>query len=291
MAATSPVLRPALKRNKSSESRSRPATPLPADAAAPTSSPGLASPTPLPASVSLLSSAGATSPRYTPKVSFDTFDNNPNDNAMFSFTLQVKSDGYKRLRTTRVFLCAASPDESGSEALDWCLESLVQDGDELVVLRGFDTDDLEKDLHDEIREDAKKLMKNIQSKNVEYDPERKLSIVVEFVAGKVTETIERMIALYRPDALVVGTRGQGGIRTWGAALTGNMGSVSKHCLSRSPVPVIVVRPERKVRKTMEKRRADPKRRTHFDELTRTHTHMPNSPKPQGLPLTSNSTLP
>lgn len=39
---------------------------------------------------------------------------------------------------TRVFLCAASPDESGTEALDWCLESLVQDGDELVVLRGFD---------------------------------------------------------------------------------------------------------------------------------------------------------
>lgn len=36
-----------------------------------------------------------------------------------------------------------------------------------------------------------------------------------------------MIALYRPDALVVGTRGQGGIRTWGAALTGGMGSVSK----------------------------------------------------------------
>lgn len=203
---------------------------------------------------------------------------------MFSFTLQAKSDGYKRQRITRVFLCASSPDESGSQALDWCLDSLVQDSDELVVLRGFDTEDLAKDLHDEIREDAKRLLKDIQDKNSEYDPDRKLSIVVEFVAGKVTETIERMIALYRPDALVVGTRGQGGIRNWGAALTGGMGSVSKHCLSRSPVPVIVVRPERKVRKTMEKRRADPKRRTHFDELSRTHSTMPTSPKPQGLPL-------
>lgn len=109
-----------------------------------------------------------------------------------------------------------------------------------------------KDLHEEIREDAKRLLKEIQDKNVEYDPDRKvrchaqriitsppyrlltpmqLSIVVEFVAGKVTETIERMIALYRPDALVVGTRGQGGIRTWGAALTGGIGSVSKYVVA------------------------------------------------------------
>ena len=39
-------------------------------------------------------------------------------------------------------MVAASPDESGSEALDWTMESLVQDGDELIVFRGFDADDL-----------------------------------------------------------------------------------------------------------------------------------------------------
>ena len=39
-----------------------------------------------------------------------------------------------------MFLCASSPDESGSEALEWSLESLVQDGDELVVFRGADED-------------------------------------------------------------------------------------------------------------------------------------------------------
>lgn len=59
---------------------------------------------------------------------------------MFSFTLQAKTEGYKRTRNTRVFLCASSPDESGREALDWCLESLVQDGDELIVFRGADED-------------------------------------------------------------------------------------------------------------------------------------------------------
>lgn len=59
---------------------------------------------------------------------------------MFSFTLQVKSDGYRRTRSTRVFLCASSADESGREALDWSIESLVQDGDELIVCRGVDED-------------------------------------------------------------------------------------------------------------------------------------------------------
>lgn len=61
---------------------------------------------------------------------------------MFSYTLHVQSDGYSRNRSTRVFLCASSPDDSGRQALDWALDSLVQDGDELIVFRGIDTDDL-----------------------------------------------------------------------------------------------------------------------------------------------------
>lgn len=56
------------------------------------------------------------------------------------------------------------------------------------------------------------------------------------------------------------------MQAWGAAFgSSSMGSVSKYCLSHSPVPIIVVRPESKVRKAMAKRRADPKRGKHFDE--------------------------
>ncbi|KAF8351852.1 hypothetical protein F5887DRAFT_932694 [Amanita rubescens] len=196
-------------------------------------------------------------PRYTPKVSFDTFENPAA--SMFSFTLQVKNDGYKRSRNTRVFLCAASPDESGREALDWSLESLVQDGDELIVFRGVDEDVLDKP-HDIIRDEARELMKYIQQKSVEYDPDRKLSLVLEYIAGKTTDSLDRLIALYRPDSVVVGTRG----RRWHAIGMGiGVGSISRYCLSHSPVPVIVVRPERKVRKAIEKRKADPNRGKHF----------------------------
>ena len=61
---------------------------------------------------------------------------------MFSYTLHVQSEGYSRTKRTRVFLCAASPDESGNQALDWALESLVQYGDEFIVFRGVDDADL-----------------------------------------------------------------------------------------------------------------------------------------------------
>ncbi|KAJ8474900.1 hypothetical protein ONZ51_g6921 [Trametes cubensis] len=209
---------------------------------------------------------------YTPKVSFDTLENP--QASMFSYTLHVQSEGYTRTRSTRVFLCASSPDESGRQALEWCLESLVQDGDELVVFRGVDPDDFAENDHDQYREDARELMRQIQEKCVEYDPERKLSIIVEYIAGKVTQTIDRLIALYRPDSLVVGTRGQRSVmQAWAGAFGApGVGSVSKYCLSHSPVPVIVVRPESKVRKTMAKRRANPKRGQHFDELTKTKTN-------------------
>ncbi|KAG6918302.1 hypothetical protein DXG01_015394 [Tephrocybe rancida] len=205
-------------------------------------------------------------PGYTSKVSFDTFENK--SASMFSFTLQVKSEGYVRTRSTRVFLCASSQDESGREALDWSLESLVQDGDELIVLRGVDEDVLvtEKD-HNIVRDEARELMKVIQEKSVEADPDRKLSLILEYIPGRITDTLDRLIALYRPDSVVVGTRGKRSVLS-GLAINMNMGSaigsVSKYCLTHSPVPIIVVRPERKVRKAVEKRRADPKRGTHFD---------------------------
>lgn len=71
-------------------------------------------------------------------------------------------------------------------------------------------------------------MKVIGDKNREFDSSRKLSIVVEFVAGKITETIERMIALYRPDSLIVGTRGEKTfLQQVGQAIGTGIGSVSK----------------------------------------------------------------
>lgn len=53
-------------------------------------------------------------------------------------------------------------------------------------------------------------------------------------------------------------------RAWQNIGKGPMGSVSRYVLIHSPVPIIVVRPERKVKKAVQKRKADPKRGIHFD---------------------------
>lgn len=126
-------LRSALKHRDFS--RPQPSPPIsPPLQSSPTSTTGLGNFPLNSTSLSPLASSGG----YTPKVSFDTFENPAA--SMFSFTLSAESVGYTRTTQTRVFLCASSPDESGRQALDWALDSLVQDGDELVVFRGFDED-------------------------------------------------------------------------------------------------------------------------------------------------------
>ena len=72
-------------------------------------------------------------------------------------------------------------------------------------------------------------MRLIQAKCVEADPARRLSIIVEYIAGKVTQTIDRLVALYRPESVVVGTRGQRSVmQAWAGAFGApGVGSVSK----------------------------------------------------------------
>ncbi|WWC73672.1 uncharacterized protein I206_107644 [Kwoniella pini CBS 10737] len=207
------------------------------------------------------SGQGPNDGKYRRKVGFEAFEAGPA--ALFAFTCQAKSEGYKRSRNTRVFAVAVSPDESGEDALDWLMSELVEDGDEVVAIRVIELDEGERQAHeaqDELREDAQRLLQTVLQKNNEAD-DRRISVIVEFVAGKVTEILLKMIALYRPDSLVVGTKGtRSKFQTWGRALGApGMGSVSRFAVSHSPVPVIVVRPERKVKKTLAKRQNDPKR--------------------------------
>ncbi|ORX37655.1 hypothetical protein BD324DRAFT_578323 [Kockovaella imperatae] len=199
--------------------------------------------------------------RYRRKVGFEAFE--PDSDALFAYTCQAKSEGYKRSRNTRVFAVAVSPDESGEDALDWLMTELVEDGDEIVAIRVIDIDEGEKTdpaQQDEFREEAQTMLSNILDKNNEADG-RKLSIIVEMVAGGVTKTLLKMIALYRPDSMIVGTKGsRTRLQKWGMAMGApGMGSVSRYVVSHSPVPVIVVRPERKVKKTLAKRQNNPKR--------------------------------
>jgi hypothetical protein len=81
---------------------------------------------------------------YTLQVSPGCFNvNKPNaNNAKYVRNIsQAKSEGYRRSRHTRVFSVAVSGDESGEEALDWLMDSLVEDGDEVIAMRVIELDE------------------------------------------------------------------------------------------------------------------------------------------------------
>ncbi|CAO1618770.1 unnamed protein product [Parajaminaea phylloscopi] len=200
-------------------------------------------------------------PGYERRVGFDSMiDADETASGTFGFTLQVKSHGYQRTRNTRTFMCAVDENPYSERALEWLMESLVEDNDELVTVSVLEGDPDEID-QEQAREAAKELMSAILVLNEEVK-DRKISIVVEFVAGRVTSTIVRLIHMYRPDSLTIGTRGRS-VNALQKLMGGAMiGGSSRDILLRSPVPVVVVRPENKVAKHLRERQADPKRRSY-----------------------------
>ncbi|QSS48763.1 universal stress protein family domain-containing protein [Histoplasma capsulatum var. duboisii H88] len=192
---------------------------------------------------------------YNRGVSFDTFDNR--DATDFSLTLNYKHRDYHPTRRSRTFLCGTDQNDYSDFALEWLIDELVDDGDEIVCLRVVEKDSkIANDASMEerrYRQEAQKLLDQVIAKN-SHD-EKTISLVLEFAVGKVQEIIQRMIQIYEPSALIVGTRG----RSLGGMQGLLPGSVSKYCLQQSPIPVIVVRSSTKREKKKQKRLGNPTR--------------------------------
>lgn len=163
-------------------------------------------------------------------------------------------------------MCGTDTNEYSDTALEWLIDELVDDGDEVVCLRVVEKDSKEAlrwsggQGEKGYRKEANRFLEAIEKKNTE---DRAISLVLEFSIGKVHDTIQQMIRIYEPAMLVVGTRGR--------SLTGyqgllSSGSVSKYCLQYSPVPVIVVRPSSKREAKKRKRMQDPSRTGYRDIL-------------------------
>lgn len=56
----------------------------------------------------------------------------------FSFTQQIKSEGYVPSKKARTFMCAVDATPCSERALEWLMENLVDDGDEVVAVRILD---------------------------------------------------------------------------------------------------------------------------------------------------------
>ncbi|PQE11982.1 Universal stress family domain protein [Rutstroemia sp. NJR-2017a BVV2] len=202
-------------------------------------------------------------PKFQSKVSFDNIASlsEPTERNTISFTLNAKHKGYQYKRRSRTFMVGIDENSYSDIALQWMLEELVDDGDEIICLRVVDKDSkittdraLEKKQY---QQEARDLLKSIQKKN---DDNRAISIVLEFAVGKVHTTFQKMIQIYEPAMLIVGTRGRslGGFQ----GLVGNRNSFSKWCLQYSPIPVVVVRPTEKRLKKKQKREIDPLRQSY-----------------------------
>ncbi|KAL2048618.1 hypothetical protein N7G274_000530 [Stereocaulon virgatum] len=191
---------------------------------------------------------------YQTRIGFDTFDNkNASD---FSFTISSKHKDYNYTRRSRTFLCGNDENDYSEFALEWLIEELVEEGDEIVCLRVLSPDsNINSDASiqkGKYREEGRRLLKHLEAKN---DDNKAINLILELALGKVEETIQRMIETYAPACLIVGTRG----RSLGGVQALRSGSISKYCLQNSPVPVVVVRPEDKRKKKKSKRLADSRR--------------------------------
>ncbi|KAI7902381.1 uncharacterized protein BX663DRAFT_552304 [Cokeromyces recurvatus] len=181
-------------------------------------------------------------------VSFDTMTDKDLPN--YSFTLRGKSSGYKRTRRSRTFMVATDLANYSEYALTWATDEIMDEGDELIVLRVVTVDMNDKkgnitNLLEMEQKQSKQKANQVMEKIMKTTgTEKKISVIIEFVIGKVQETIQHMIAMYQPSLLIVGTRGLSEFK--GMLL----GSISKYCLQHSPVPVTVVRPEDKIKKSL-----------------------------------------
>ena len=137
---------------------------------------------------------GSTNSRFQHHISFDNFaSGEPTDKNTISFTLNVKHKGYQFRRRSRTFMVGIDENDYSDIALQWMLEELVDDGDEIICLRVVDKDaKVVNDRNVERRQyqkEAKDLMQRIQDRNDEY---RAISIVLEFAVGKVHATFQKM---------------------------------------------------------------------------------------------------
>lgn len=135
---------------------------------------------------------------YQRGISFDTFENR--DAASEAFTLNYKHRDYTANSRSRTFLCGTDAKDYSEYALEWMLDELVDDGDEIVCLRVIEKDaktavDSTYD-RGKYRHEAQKLLDSVIKKN--SSEEKAISIIMELAVGKVQEIFQQMVQSHHP---------------------------------------------------------------------------------------------
>ncbi|KAF6832206.1 universal stress protein family [Colletotrichum plurivorum] len=203
--------------------------------------------------------------RFQPHVAFDNAPvGEATKNNAVSLTLNVRHKGYQAQRRSRTFMVGVDEHAYSDYALQWLLDELVDDGDEIVCVRVIEKEMRYNEKDKTYQDEAKKIMASIVERN---GANRALSIVLEYAWGKLHSTFQMLIQMHQPAMLIVGTRGRslGGLQ----GLVNTRNSFSKYCLQYSPVPVVVVRPTEKREKKKNKRQNDSERQNYIKMLSAT----------------------
>lgn len=122
---------------------------------------------------------------YSRGISFDTFSTP--DAPAEAFSIQYKHTDFQYTPRTRTFICGTDAKDYSEYALEWTLDELVDDGDEIVCLRVVSEDSQERRQY---KKEAERLLESVIQKNA---IERKaISLKMEVAVGKVTEVIQSM---------------------------------------------------------------------------------------------------
>ena len=112
--------------------------------------------------------------------------------------MNYKHKGYQCTRRSRTFLCGTDQNEYSDFALEWLIDELVDDGDEIVCLRAVEKDStIASDAGIEAgkyRQEAEKLFEQVIQKNSQN--EKAISLVLELAVGKVQDIIQRMVRFF-----------------------------------------------------------------------------------------------
>lgn len=118
-----------------------------------------------------------------------------------------KHRDYEYTKRSRTFLCGTDANDYSDTALEWLIDELVDDGDEVVCLRVVEKDSKEaikwagtgassgrEGRERAYRAEANKMITRIQEKNIE---DKAINLVLEFSIGKVPDTIQHMVSIIR----------------------------------------------------------------------------------------------
>jgi hypothetical protein len=128
--------------------------------------------------------------RFSSHVAFDNLRGETTKSNTLGLTLNTRHKGYRPTRLSRTFMAGVDESTQSLHALQYLLDELVDDGDEIVCVR-VNEKDVKPSQQKSYQAEATLLLENITKMNTEH---RSVSIVLEYQFGKLSTTVLRLVS-------------------------------------------------------------------------------------------------